>query len=64
MLLIFQLEFAGILVMLLDALLNKGYEIGFGISLFIATNISDNIIWKAFSLFFVISDKVGRIRRG
>ncbi len=57
MLLIFQLVFAGILVMLLDELLSKGYGIGSGISLFIATNISENIIWKAFSPFTVTSDR-------
>jgi protein transport protein SEC61 subunit alpha len=57
MLLIFQLVFAGILVMLLDELLSKGYGIGSGISLFIATNISESIIWKGFSPFTVTSDK-------
>jgi protein transport protein SEC61 subunit alpha len=55
-LLIFQLVFAGILVMVLDELLSKGYGLGSGISLFIATNISENIIWKAFSPFTVTSD--------
>ena len=59
MLLIFQLVFAGILVMILDELLSKGYGIGSGISLFIATNISENIIWKSFSPFTVTSDKGG-----
>jgi protein transport protein SEC61 subunit alpha len=57
MLLIFQLVFAGILVMLLDELLSKGWGLGSGISLFIATNISENIIWKAFSPFTVTSDR-------
>jgi len=33
----------------LDELLQKGYGMGSGISLFIATNICENIIWKAFS---------------
>ena len=56
-LLIFQLVFAGILVMVLDELLSKGYGLGSGISLFIATNISENIIWKGFSPFTVTSDK-------
>lgn len=55
-LLIFQLVFAGIIVMVLDELLSKGYGLGSGISLFIATNISENIIWKAFSPFTVTSD--------
>jgi protein transport protein SEC61 subunit alpha len=35
--------------MLLDELLTKGYGLGSGISLFIATNICESIIWKAFS---------------
>eukprot|EP00698_Gefionella_okellyi_P003363 TRINITY_DN1312_c0_g1_i1.p1 TRINITY_DN1312_c0_g1~~TRINITY_DN1312_c0_g1_i1.p1 ORF type:complete len:472 (-),score=126.49 TRINITY_DN1312_c0_g1_i1:1149-2564(-) len=49
MLLIMQLFFAGILVLLWDELLQKGYGLGSGISLFIATNICETIIWKAFS---------------
>lgn len=48
-LIILQLFFAGIIVMLLDELLQKGYGLGSGISLFIATNICENIVWKAFS---------------
>jgi protein transport protein SEC61 subunit alpha len=56
MLLIFQLVFAGVLVMVLDELLTKGYGLGSGISLFIATNICETIIWKLFSPFTVSSD--------
>ncbi|KAI3981678.1 hypothetical protein MKX01_020621 [Papaver californicum] len=37
------------IVICLDELLQKGYGLGSGISLFIATNICENIIWKAFS---------------
>jgi protein transport protein SEC61 subunit alpha len=48
-LIIVQLFCAGILVIILDELLQKGYGLGSGISLFIATNICENIIWKAFS---------------
>jgi protein transport protein SEC61 subunit alpha len=48
-LIILQLLFAGILVILLDEVLQKGYGFGSGISLFIATNICETIIWKAFS---------------
>lgn len=36
-------------MLLLDELLQKGYGLGSGISLFIATNICENIVWKAFS---------------
>lgn len=48
-LLIVQLVVAGLVVILLDELLQKGYGLGSGISLFIATNICESIIWKAFS---------------
>jgi len=48
-LIIMQLFFAGIIVICLDELLQKGYGMGSGISLFIATNICENVIWKAFS---------------
>jgi len=48
-LIITQLFFAGVIVIILDELLQKGYGLGSGISLFIATNICENIIWKAFS---------------
>merc|ERR1712087_785903 len=34
---------------ILDELLQKGYGLGSGISLFIATNICESIVWKAFS---------------
>ena len=40
---------AGIIVLLLDELLQKGYGLGSGISLFIATNICEIILWKSFS---------------
>ncbi|OXB70062.1 UNVERIFIED_CONTAM: hypothetical protein H355_010662, partial [Colinus virginianus] len=40
---------SGVVVIILDELLQKGYGLGSGISLFIATNICETIIWKAFS---------------
>ena len=46
---VLQLFVAGIVVLLLDELLQKGYGLGSGISLFIATNICETIVWKAFS---------------
>jgi protein transport protein SEC61 subunit alpha len=49
LLLIVQLVLAGLVVILLDELLQKGYGLGSGISLFIATNVCESIIWKAFS---------------
>ncbi|WZZ24797.1 hypothetical protein YC2023_008198 [Brassica napus] len=48
-LIILQLFFAGIIVICLDELLQKGYGLGSEISLFIATNICKSIIWKSFS---------------
>jgi len=49
LLIILQLFCAGLIVLLLDELLQKGYGLGSGISLFIATNICETIVWKAFS---------------
>ncbi|KAI0684685.1 SecY protein [Cerioporus squamosus] len=49
LLLIIQLVSASLIVILLDELLQKGYGLGSGISLFIATNICESIVWKAFS---------------
>jgi len=49
LLLVLQLFLAGIIVILLDELLENGYGLGSGISLFIATNICETIVWKAFS---------------
>ena len=48
-LIVAQLVFAGLVVIILDELLQKGYGLGSGISLFIATNICETIVWKAFS---------------
>ncbi|CAD8175715.1 unnamed protein product [Paramecium octaurelia] len=48
-LILLQLTFAGVIVTMLDEMLQKGYGLGSGISLFIATNVSENILWKSFS---------------
>lgn len=48
-LIVIQLFVAGVICLLLDELLQKGYGLGSGISLFIATNICDSIVWRAFS---------------
>merc|ERR1712195_445498 len=48
-LIIIQLFCAGVIVIVLDEMLQKGYGLGSGVSLFIATNICENIVWKAFS---------------
>ncbi len=49
LLILLQLVVAGVLVIVFDELLQKGYGLGSGISLFIATNICETILWKAFS---------------
>jgi protein transport protein SEC61 subunit alpha len=48
---------AGVLVLLLDEMLNNGWGLGSAISLFIATNICESIVWKAFRW-------VGRLGQG
>lgn len=49
LLLIFQLVFAAFIVITLDELLQKGYGLGSGTSLFVATNTCEQTIWKCFS---------------
>jgi len=49
LLIVLQLVAAGMVVIVLDELLQKGYGLGSGISLFIATNICESIVWKAFA---------------
>ncbi|KAJ1846738.1 translocon subunit, partial [Coemansia sp. RSA 486] len=49
LLLIIQLSVAGVIVILLDEMLQKGYGLGSGINLFIATNICEDIVWKSLS---------------
>ena len=48
-LIVCQLFASTVVVCLLDDLLSKGYGFGSGTSLFIATNICETIVWKAFS---------------
>ena len=45
----FQLIAAGIIVMLMDELVQKGWGLGSGISLFIMAGVAQNIVWSAFS---------------
>ena len=56
-LILLQLFTAGVVVILLDELLQKGYGLGSGISLFIATNICENILWKCFSPITIRTDQ-------
>ncbi|MFW9819406.1 MAG: preprotein translocase subunit SecY [Candidatus Thorarchaeota archaeon] len=45
----FQLLFAGIIIILLDEVLQKGWGLGSGVSLFIAAGIAGQIFWNCFS---------------
>ncbi|MCX8150498.1 MAG: preprotein translocase subunit SecY [Candidatus Bathyarchaeota archaeon] len=45
----FQLIAAGIIVMLLDELIQKGWGLGSGISLFIMAGVAQQILWQTFS---------------
>jgi len=49
MIVFIQLMFAGILLMLLDELLQKGWGIGSGISLFIMAGVAQTIAWSCLS---------------
>lgn len=44
-----QLMVAGFIVILLDEVLQKGYGFGSGISLFIACNTAESILWRGLS---------------
>ncbi len=44
-----QLIITGLIVMLMDELVQKGWGLGSGISLFIMAGVAQNIIWSAFS---------------
>ncbi len=57
-----QLLFAGIVIILLDELLQKGWGLGSGVSLFIAAGVAGQIFWNAFS--FIEAPGEGRIPRG
>lgn len=49
LLIILQLLIASTFLILLDEILQRGYGMGNGVSLFIATNICSNIVWKIIS---------------
>lgn len=48
-LIVIQLTLAGLLIILLDEMLQVGYGVGGGISLFITSNVCETIAWKALS---------------
>ena len=56
-----QLFFAGIILMLLDELLQKGWGFGSGISLFIAAGVAQKIVWSTLSpLPFPAEEEAGK----
>lgn len=56
-LLIVQLVVGGIIIIILDEILSVGYGLISGISLFVATNISENLMMKLFSPFTLASER-------
>ena len=54
-----QLFLAGIVIILLDELLQKGWGIGSGVSLFIAAGVAGQIFWNLFS-FIAAEDGLAR----
>jgi len=53
-----QLLFSGVIIILLDEILQKGWGIGSGVSLFIATGVAGQIFWNLFS-FVEAGDGLG-----
>ena len=51
-----QLLIAGIVLLLLDEMLQKGWGIGSGISLFILAGVAQGIMWSSFSPFGPLED--------
>ncbi|MFB0558698.1 MAG: preprotein translocase subunit SecY [Candidatus Bathyarchaeia archaeon] len=51
-----QLLAAGFIIMMLDELVQKGWGIGSGISLFIVAGITKNIWWSSFSILGTMGD--------
>ncbi|QEE15095.2 preprotein translocase subunit SecY [Promethearchaeum syntrophicum] len=59
-----QLFLAGQVIILLDEVLQKGYGLGSGVSLFIATGVAGQIFWNAFSFFDVTAEGSDFLPRG
>ncbi|KAI8973259.1 SecY subunit of pre protein translocase [Mycotypha africana] len=63
--LVLQIVFASTITLLSDELLQKGYGIGSGINLFVATNVAQTFLWKSISFVsyetFRGSEKEGAI---
>jgi len=48
-LIVMQLTFSSLIIVLIDEMLSKGYGLGSAISLYIATNVCETIVWNTFS---------------
>ncbi len=59
-----QLFFAGLIIILLDELLQKGWGLGSGVSLFIATGIAGQIFWNCFSFIEMTGEHYDGMPRG
>jgi len=55
----FQLLFAGIIIILLDEILQKGWGLGSGVSLFIGAGVAGQIFWNSFSFIVTPSPAPG-----
>lgn len=51
MIIFLQLFAAGIIIILLDEIVQKGWGIGSGVSLFIAAGVAGQLLWNSFSFF-------------
>ncbi len=52
----FQLLFAGVIIILLDEMIQKGWGIGSGISLFILAGVAQGVLWDSFGLTVGLAD--------
>ena len=52
-----QLLFAGVIIILLDEMIQKGWGIGSGISLFIMAGVAQKIFWDSFGLTIGLADQ-------
>jgi len=59
-----QLFFSGIIIILLDEMLQKGWGIGSGVSLFIATGIAGQVFWNCFSFVPMTGEHFDDMPRG
>jgi preprotein translocase SecY subunit len=59
-----QLLVAGEIIILLDEILQKGYGLGSGVSLFIASGVAGQIFWNSFSYIPITGDDSDGLPRG